>query len=493
MKTLKNRWAILAAMALPIAGCSLEPSYERPGPAVPGQFPVGGPYPALPVSGAQPVRYTDIFRDPRLQTIIGRALANNQNLQVALGNVRSARGQLRSARADLLPSFTGLAGASVARNRGAAQGFGGAGGGVTQIYNASAGLTAFEIDLFGRVRSTANAALNEYLATEAGVRAARLTLVGETASAYYTLATDRSLLAIAEDTVRSAQRSVELTRARLQGGIIGRTDLRQAETILQQARADRADLTAVVAQDRNALELLVGAPVTDAELPQSIETADPLLAELPAALDSRILLARPDVVQAEYTLRAANARIGAARAQFFPSISLTGLVGFASNALGSLFTNSGFTYNGGADAGVPLFDGGFNRGNLETTQAQRDIAVAQYRLTIQTAFREVSGALARRGVIAEQYAAQLALQEAAADTFRLSDARYREGIDGFLTTLDAQRTLYGARRSLALTRLVRADNLVTLYRTLGGADLVPEASIAPPDAPRGSEVLRGER
>ncbi|UZK68864.1 efflux transporter outer membrane subunit [Sphingomonas sp. S1-29] len=492
MTTLKNRWAILAAMALPIAGCSLEPSYERPSPAVPGQFPVGGAYSALPVSGAQPVRYTDIFRDPRLQTIIGRALANNQNLQVALGNVRSARGQLRSARADLLPSFTGSAGASIARNRGAAQGFGG-GGSVTQIYNASAGLTAFEIDLFGRVRSTANAALNEYLATEAGMRAARLTLVGETASAYYTLATDRSLLAIAEDTLTSAQRSVELTRARLEGGIIGRTDLRQAETILQQARADRADLTAVVAQDRNALELLVGAPVTDAELPQSIETADPLLAELPAGLDSRILLARPDVVQAEYTLRAANARIGAARAQFFPSISLTGLVGFASNALGSLFTNSGFTYNGGADAGVPLFDGGFNRGNLETTQAQRDIAVAQYRLAIQTAFREVSDALARRGVIAEQYAAQLALQEAAADTFRLSDARYREGIDGFLTTLDAQRTLYGARRSLALTRLVRADNLVTLYRTLGGADLVPEASIAPPETPRGSEVLRGER
>ncbi|WP_033921821.1 efflux transporter outer membrane subunit [Sphingomonas sp. 37zxx] len=483
---------ILAAMLLPVAGCSLEPRYERPSPTVPGQFPVGGPYPALPPSGAQPVRYTDIFRDPRLQTIIGRALANNQNLQVALANVRSARGQLRIGRVNLLPSLDGSGGASLARNRGAAQGFGG-GGSITEIYNAQVGLTAFEIDLFGRVRSTANAALNEYLATEAGVRAARLTLVAETASAYYTLATDRSLLAIAEETLVSAQRSVDLTRARLQGGIIARTDLRQAETILQQARADRADLTAVVAQDRNALQLLVGAPVTDAELPQSIETADSLLAELPVDVDSRILLARPDVVRAEYVLRAANARIGVARAQFFPAISLTGVTGFASNALGSLFTNRAFTYNGGADLNVPLFDGGFNRGNLETTQAQRDIAIAQYRLAIQTAFREVSDALARRGVVAEQYAAQLALQEAAADTFRLSDARYREGIDGFLTTLDAQRTLYTARRSLALTRLVRADNLVTLYRTLGGADLVPEASIAPPEPPRGSEALRGAR
>lgn len=487
-----RRLTSLTLPALALTACSLAPTYERPSPAVPPAFPTipGGDQPPLPPTGAQMVTYQQVFRDARLQSVIGRALANNQNLQVALANVRQARGQLRLARSEFLPAFDASVGGSIARNRGAAQGLGANGGSVSEQYSAQMGLSAFEIDLFGRIQSQSDAALAEYLGTVAGVRAARLSLVAETASTYYTLATDRSLLAIARDTMASAERTVSLTGARVRGGIAARTDLRQAETVLRQAQADLADLTALVQQDRNALELLVGAPVTDAELPPAIETAEPLIADVPANLDSRILLARPDVVQAEYTLRAANARIGAARAAFFPTISLTGLVGFASNALSSLFSGDRLIWNAGGTGNIPIFQGGALRGNLETVEAQRDAAVAQYRRAIQVAFREVSDALARRAVIADQVAAQQGLLDAASDSFRLSEARYREGIDPFLTTLDAQRTLYSARRALASARLVRANNLVELYRSLGGGDLVPESVDGPPEPPRAGEALR---
>lgn len=482
----RRRVAILLLSMTALGACSVEPAYQRPAPAVPGQFPTvaGGDQPPLPPTGARPLGWQDVFGDPRLRGVIERALANNQNLQVAVANVRDARGQLRVARSEFLPAFDISGGASIARNRGAAAGIGTNGGSVTEQYRAQASLSSFEIDLFGRIGAQSNAALNEYLGTVAGVRAARLTLVAETAGAWYTLATDRSLRAIARDTVTSAKRSVDLTRARLSGGIAPRTDLRQAETVLRQAEADVADLTALVRQDQNALELLVGAPVSDADLPESIEAASASIADVPAELDSRILLARPDVVQAEYTLRAANARIGVARAAYFPTISLTGLLGFASNALGSLFDGDRLIWNGSADVGAPLFQGGALRGNLDSSRARRDAAVAQYRGAIQTAFREVADALARRAVIADQLQAQTGLLEAADDSFRLSEARYREGIDAFLTTLDAQRTLYGARRSLASARLVRANNLVELYRSLGGGELVPDAVDGPPEPPR---------
>ena len=301
------------------------------------------------------------------------------------------------------------------------------------------------------------------------------------ADAYLTFATDRSLLAIAVETAASAQKSVDLTRARLTGGVAPRTDLRQAETVLQQAKSDLANLTTVVAQDRNALELLVGAPVADANLPASIESVDGLLAELPAGLDSRILLRRPDVAQAEFRLKAANAQIGAARANFFPTINLTALTGVASGSLSALFraANSDFTLS--AQGSQTLFAGGANIANLALSKGQRDLAVAQYQQAIQTAFREVSDGLARRGTINDQMAAQNALVEAANDEYVLEDARYREGIDPFLNSLEAQRTLYAARRTLASTRLVRADNLVTLYRTLGGDETIDGVPTPPPE------------
>jgi multidrug efflux system outer membrane protein len=346
-------------------------------------------------------------------------------------------------------------------------GLNGNGGSITQ-YSVNVGASAFEIDLFGRIRSQSTAALNSYFATEAAARAVRLTLVADIADAYLTLATDRTLLGIAQDTVRSAERSVTLTRARLAGGVAPRTDLRQAETVLATAQSDAANLTTLVAQDRNALDLLVGAPVASGDLPPSIEAVESAIAPVPAGLDSSILLRRPDVIEAEFRLRSANAQIGAARAAFFPRISLTSLGGFASTALGSLFAGGAFNYSVAPGVALPLFDGGANRGNLALARAQFEAATATYQRTIQAAFRDVADALARRATIADQAGAQTRLKSAAQDTARLTDARYRGGVASFLESLDAQRSLYGARRSLASTRLVRARNLVDLYRAVGG-------------------------
>lgn len=480
-----NRRIALLAGALALAGCTMEPDYARPESPVPPSWPAGDAYLAQSEATLPSLSWRDIFRDPDLQAIIEQALANNRDLRIAAANVAVARAQFRVQRADLFPHLDAGASAS-ATDRGNRSGSGDTGNtggtGAQESYSADVGVSAFELDLFGRVRSLSHAALQDYFATEAAQRAARLALVGEVATAYLTYAADRSLLKIAEDTAASAQRSVQLTEARLRGGIASRIDLRQAQTILDTARSDVASLTTNVARDRNLLQLLVGAPVDDALLPSGIEAVDGQLGELPAGLSSEILLRRPDVIEAEYRLRAANARIGAARAAFFPRISLTGLVGFASDALSSLFAGGAFTWSAGADATLPIFDAGANRGNLHLTEAQRDAALAQYERTIQTGFREVSDALARRGTIAAQVSAQDDLVEAAADNARLTDARYRGGIASFLESLDAQRTLYGAQRSRVATRLARATNLADLYTTLGG-DALTDAQPYPNATP----------
>ena len=462
-----NRAAILAAIAL--GGCSLQPHYTRPAPAVPSLFPV--------LSGGLPAEtdlaafdYRSVFRDARLQGLIARALTDNQNLRAAIANVEAARGLYRVQRAALLPTIMGTSGATLrdGGTGGESTTAGTVGRGQVTTLSVDVGASAFELDLFGRVRSLSASALDSYLATEAGGRATRLTLVADLADAWFTLATDRTLLGIAQDTVAIATRSVALTRARLTGGIAPRTDVRQAETILATAQSDAANLTTVVQQDRDALDLLVGAPVADAELPLSIEAVENRIAPPPVGLDSTVLLRRPDVVQAEYLLQAANARIGAARAAFFPRISLTGLGGFASTALSTLFTGGAFNYSAGAGASVPIFEGGANRGNLVFARAQAEAATATYQRAIQSAFRDVADALARRATVEEQTAAQVRLEAAARDTAFLADARYRGGVTSFLESLDAQRALFTARRSLATTRLIRARSGVTLYRALGG-------------------------
>ena len=285
-------------------------------------------------------------------------------------------------------------------------------------------------------------------------------------------AADRSLLAVARDTVAAQGKVVELTRKRLNGEIAPRTDLRQAELTLHTAEADVAVQTTAVAQDVNALQLLVGAPIDSALLSPSIGDAATRLADIPAALDSTILLRRPDVVEAEYNLRAAHGDIGAARAELYPRISLTGLLGLASSALGALFSGGAFAWSGGTGLTYPIFRAGTAKANVALTQAQRDALLATYRKAIQSAFRDVADALARRGTIDAQRAAVAANQAAAADNAHLADLRFRGGIDSYLTSLTAQQALYAARRALVAVELARAINRAQIYRALGADALL---------------------
>lgn len=464
-----------------LAGCSMAPKYVRPALPVPASWPQGDAYLRETEAALPSVTYRDIFRDGRLQRLIDQALANNRNLRVSVANIEAARAQYRIQRAELFPQIN--TGGGVTRREIGARAAGGnfAVGGTT--YQASIGVNAFELDLFGRVRSLSDAALARYFGQEAAARAVRLTLTGDIAGAWLTHAADQSLLKLAEDTASIARRSVSLTRARVEGGVAPRTDLRQAEQILATAEANIAAQRTALAQDLNALQLLVGSPIDPALLPPPIEQAAPTIAELPAGVDSRVLLRRPDVVQAEYDLRAANAEIGAARAALFPTISLTGLFSFASTGLSYLFETDSLTKTATGSIAYPIFRAGAGRAGVAQTQAQQRAALAAYEGTIQTAFREVADALARRGTITEELAATERFAAAAADTFRLAEARYRGGIDTFLSSLDAQRSLYAAQQSLVQTRLIRATNLVTLYRTLGGDSQLAVSPTGPVPAP----------
>lgn len=464
------RHAILFAL-LPLAACSLQPVYERPALPVPASFPSGGIYP-LPANAPLPVvRYQDIFGDARLQTLIAQALANNRDLRIAAANIAQTRALYRIQRAGLLPEVD--AGAGISRvDRGSAGSTNTGAASRSTTYTANVGLTAFEIDLFGRVQSLGDAALNRYFATEAAAQATRLALVGDVADAWLSYAGDKSLLAIAERTADSAGKAVELTRRRLQGGVAPRIDLRQSELVLATAQSDLARLRTALAQDVNALQLLLGAPVDPALLPASIEAAGDTLAVLPSGLDSAVLLRRPDVAEAEYKLRAANADIGAARAELFPRVSLTAVVGFASNTLGALFSSGAFNYQVAPGISVPIFRAGAGQANVAASQAQRDALVANYERAIQAAFRDVADALARRGTIEAQWAADQRLVQASQDNQMLATARYRSGVDSFLQSLDAQRSLYTAERTLVQTALTRASNRVAVYRALGGDSLV---------------------
>jgi multidrug efflux system outer membrane protein len=484
---MKRAASLLLIAALPglLGACSLQPKYMRPAPAVPTGWRIADPALLASETDLAALGFRAIFHDIRLQALIERGLEHSQDLKAAVANVAAARGLYRVQRAALLPAINGSAAATVndggkgnvgggnvgSGNVGSGNGGNGtAGGGLRENYSVNIGASAFELDLFGRLRSLSDAQLNAYFATEQAARATRLTLAADIADVYFTLAADRSLLAIARQTAVSAQRSVALTSARLAGGVAPRTDLRQAETIQATARSDLANLTTIVEQDRNALELLIGGPVNDADLPDAIESVDGQVGPVPVGLASSILLRRPDVMEAEYQLRAANARIGAARAAFFPRISLTGAGGLASSALSGLFTGGAFAYNAGASASLPIFAGGANSGNLAAARAQTEAATATYQRAIQLAFRDVSDALARRATIADQIAAQSALEAAARDTAFLTTERYRGGVASFLESLDAQRALYAAQRSLISARLLRASNLVALYRALGGDD-----------------------
>jgi multidrug efflux system outer membrane protein len=441
----------------------MEPAYVRPNPAIPASWPVGDPYLAQSEAGLPVLTYQQVLTDPRLQTLIAEGLSNNRDLMVAASNIAAAREQYHIQRAQLLPTVNAGAGATVSGDKS---------GGTKADYNAGLQVPSFELDLFGRVRSLTHVQLERYLATEAGARSTRLTLVAEIANAWLDYAADSSLRLIAEETAASARKSVQLTRVRLQGGVAPRTDLDQAEQILATAEADLARQRTAVAQDVNALQLLVGAPIDSKLLAGSIDEAFGKIAPVPASLDSYVLLRRPDVLQAEYELRAANAQIGAARAALFPRITLTGLLGFASSALAQLFTGGAFGWSAGANATYTIFQSRAGHANVRLTEAERNAAVATYQKTVQAAFRDVADALARRGTINDEIGARERAQAASADNYTLTEARYRAGIDPFLTVLVAQRSLYTAQQQMVQTKLNAAQNLVTIYQSIGGDTLL---------------------
>jgi len=458
---------LLPLTALLLAGCDLAPAYHRPGLPAPASLPTGGAYP--PANAATPaadIAWQDFFVDPALRAVIGQGLANNRDLRVALANVEAARAQYRVQRADLLPTIGANAGATYARSS-AIEAVPGVGR-TSHIYSVDAGFSAFEIDLFGRVRNLTRAALDQYLATEEGARATRITLIAEIASAYLTMAADEDQLRISQGTLESFKQSLDLTTAQFKQGVISELEVRQAQTNYEQARYDIAALQTQIARDQNALNLLVGTTVSQDLLPTGLGDRAFTLAELPAGISSDVLLQRPDVLQAEDQLRAQYANIGAARAAFFPQISLTALAGTLSSSLSGLFDHGSYTYQVAPTASQTIFDFGRNAANLRYAKASRDAALASYEKAIQTAFREVADALAERGTIDEQLRARATRVEAAGTAYRLSDARYRSGVDPFLTTLDAQRTFYAAQQNLVQTRLDAASNLVELYRALGG-------------------------
>ena len=445
--------------SLLLAGCSLAPRTTLPAPPVPQSWPVGDAY-LLQSEEALPVlSYKSVFTDARLQNLVDQALANNRDLRVAYANVAAARAHARVSRAGQFPAI-GVSGGASYSDSGGGNGAG--------DFSLRGGVTAFELDLFGRLANAAESDRNSALATEAASRTVRLALVADLANAWAAYGADGDLLKIAEDTAANARENVRLTRARLDGGVAPRTDLRQAEQILATAEDSIAQQKTALAQDENLIRLLVGADIDRTLLPASLTDVTPGIASLPAGVNSQILLRRPDVIEAEYRLRAANADIGVARARLFPTISLTGLLGFASDALSSLFDNGSFNWSAGGDASATIFDFGARRAGVDATKAQRDAALASYEGAIQTAFREVADALAVQGTISERVRAAAANSEAAADTAMLTDARYKGGVDSFLASLDAQRSLYAARRSEIGTQLLLVQTRIALFRALGG-------------------------
>ncbi|MCK0506637.1 AdeC/AdeK/OprM family multidrug efflux complex outer membrane factor [Aromatoleum anaerobium] len=464
---------LTAALAATVASaCStLAPDYQRPAAPVPASFPQVPDTVSASAAAADALPWRDFFAAPGLRELIALALDNNRDLRVAALNIERARAQYRIQRADLFPAIGASGGQNAQRLPADLVRSNGGGNGdatISRQYSATIGFSVWELDFFGRLRSLNEQALELYLGTEEARRSAQISLVAEVANAWLTLAADRERLALARNTYQTRQESFELTRRSFEAGAVSALDLRQAETLQEDARADAARFAALVAQDENALALLAGTRVPPELLPPQLADTLTAVAELPAGVPSEVLVRRPDILEAERRLRAANANIGAARAAFFPSITLTAAAGSASSTLDGLFSSGSGTWSFVPQIRIPIFEAGRLRANLDVAEIQRDINVAQYERAIQGAFREVADALAERATLAEQLDARRRLVEATAESFRLSEARYKGGVDSYLGLLDAQRTLYGAQLQLIAVRESDAANRIALYKALGG-------------------------
>ena len=412
------------------------------------------------------IPWQEFFVSPHLQKLIGLALANNRDLRVAALNIEKSRAQFRIQRADLFPKVDAGAAATYQR---LAEDFSGTGLPVDlHQYTVGLGVSSYELDLFGRVQNLKDQALQQFFATGEARRSVQISLVAEVAANYLTLAADREQLKLAGDTLASRQTSYQLIRRRYESGMSSALDLHQAQITVDTARVDIARFTTFVAQDENALNLVVGSHVPNDFLPDELSDTLTAVKDLQPGLPSDVLLSRPDILQAEALLKGANANIGAARAAFFPRITLVSSVGFGSDELSGLFKDGSSVWKFAPQISLPIFNAGSNQANLEVAEVDRDIAVAQYEKAIQTAFREVADALALRGTINDQVAAQQSLTDATGESYRLSQARYEKGSDSYLNVLDSQRSLYGSQQNLISVRLARLTNLVTLYKVLGG-------------------------
>lgn len=466
------------AAAMLLAGCTLAPQYERPGSPVAGQWPdmqLGVSPEETAGLVASDLEWQKFFGDERLKVLIGTALENNRDLRVAILNIEKAQAMYNVQRAELIPDL-----GVTAQNSRQTTGRGGedsafwshtantVGGSDRNTYTASVGITSFEIDLFGRIRSLNDAALANYLSTVEARKAAQMSLVANVAMAYYALLADDELLKITEETLRTREESLQLTLLKFEHGVSSELDVRQAQTLVESAKSTLAELRRQRAQDENALALLMGGPVPES-LPEggAFKQQINLLPELSSGVPSDVLLRRPDVVAAEQQLIGANANIGAARAAFFPRISLTASLGKASNDLNTLFS-TGHVWSFVPQVTLPLFTGGANIANLKSSKVSKEIAIAEYEKSIQSAFRDVSDALAGRATYGDQLMAMQALVAASQRAYELSDLRYTNGVASYMDLLDSQRSLFSAQQQEIAAQLAMLNNQVTLYKVLGG-------------------------
>lgn len=460
-----NKSILTLSIVLALSGCSLIPDYQRPEAPVAASWPQGAAYAEAGSAVAELPEWRSFFRDPALQQLIGVALDNNRDLRVAALNVEAYQALHRIQRAELFPQVDARGSGTRQRlpadltRTGQAE--------TNGEYGATVGVSAWELDLFGRLRSLNQAALEQYFATAQAQRATQISLVASVADAWLTLQADRELLTLSEETLKTYEQSHALTQRSFDVGVASALELQQSRTAVEGARVSVAQFTRLLAQDRNALQLLLGS-APPADLPAAQELDQAVLAELPVGLPSALLQRRPDILQAEHQLKAANADIGAARAAFFPSISLTARAGTTSSELSGLFKGGSGTWLFQPQINLPIFTAGSLKANLDYASLQKDIRVAQYEQAIQAAFSEVADGLAARGTYHQQLAAQRDLVEASAEYYRLAETRYRTGVDSQLTLLDAQRQLFASSQQLIDTRLAQLGSEIALFKALGG-------------------------
>ncbi len=461
---MRNKIFSLGLTVLLLGGCTMIPKYNRPEAPVPAALPAALPAGSAAAPAAADLDWRQFFTDPGLRAVIEMALANNRDLRIAALNVEKMQAVYRIQRSNLYPSVAAAAGAD---NYRIPQQMSSTGSAYTVEQYSVMGTASWEIDLFGRLRSLKAKALNQFLATVEARKAGQISLVAAVADSYLMLAADREALDLAQATLASQQAYYELIQKSRDAGVASDLTLRQAQSQVEAARVDVARYTGLVATDANALNLLAGKQIPAELLPGGL-AAVAELRDISAGMDSAILLGRPDILSAEYQLKGMNANIGAARAAFFPRISLTAAAGTLAPELSHLFQDGTGYWSYTPQIVQPIFAGGSLLANLKAAKVDRDIAVAQYEKAVQTAFREVSDALVRRQALVNQMDAQESLVKALNESYRLSDARYKEGIDSYLGVLVSQRSLYDAQRGLVSTRLARRSNQIALFKVLGG-------------------------